>query len=165
VSGIGDLNLDNVIIKRWPDRHHLIDFASARQDYVCDLLRLGTEVVTAVPAALARPNCQRNHARFYISRCAATRTDRFAARLPHKALEKPFKMLVVIRKMARQCLFRQDDWQEYYQGLIVYLLSALKLYRLAKAPEAPLPKQVAFAGAAVVCRLIECSCKPDAAGV
>jgi hypothetical protein len=58
-------------------------------------------------------------------------------------------MLRVIRKMARKCLFDLEDWQEYYRGLVLYLLGVLKFDVLDTLPTAPLPKQVAFWAAAV----------------
>jgi hypothetical protein len=58
-------------------------------------------------------------------------------------------MLVAIRQMASKCLFNPDDWTEYYQGLTLYLLGALKFKNLdAQA------KQVAFWTAAMAVDLL-----------
>jgi hypothetical protein len=62
---------------------------------------------------------------------------------------------LAIRKMASRYLFKPDDWEEYYQGLVLYLLGALKFKNLDLVLEAPLPKQVAFWGAATVVGLME----------
>jgi len=74
-----------------------------------------------------------------------------AGKPPHRTLEKPLAMLVAIRRTARKYLFDPEDWTEYYQGLVLYLLGAMKFGNLDRIPEAPapLPKQVAFWGAAV----------------
>jgi hypothetical protein len=74
--------------------------------------------------------------------------------LPHPALEKPFAILCAIRRAAGSGLYDRDDYTEYYQGLILYLLGALKFANLDAVPEAPFPKQVAFVGAATVRRLL-----------
>jgi hypothetical protein len=75
--------------------------------------------------------------------------------LPGDTLVKPFKVLQVIRKIARNCLFDADDWDEYYRGLLLYLLGALKFNDLYDPPLAPLPSQVAVWGAAAVQQLLE----------
>ncbi len=71
---------------------------------------------------------------------------------PDPGLEKPWAILMAIRKMAGNYLWQHNDWTEYYQGLVLYLLGALKFKNLDKMDEdrTPLPKQVAFWGAALV---------------
>jgi transposase-like protein len=75
------------------------------------------------------------------------------ANLP-PALEKTVTMLAAIRKMARNCLFNPEDWREYYRGLILYMLGALKFKNLDRLPQAPLPKQLAFWAAATGVHLL-----------
>jgi len=152
-----DLNLENILVDQ-NKNVTLIDFATARRGHVLhDLLRLETEVVTKlIPEALARAELppETIHAFYQQLHYAALHPDQFISpKLPHVGLEKPFRMLVAIRKMARRCLFNQDDWTEYYQGLTLYLLGALKFKNLDELPEAPLPKQVAFWGAATIQKL------------
>jgi hypothetical protein len=68
----------------------------------------------------------------------------------------------VIRGLAGQYgLFKRDETEEYYQGLTLYLLGALKFGNLDRVPEAPLPKQVAFWGAAVVQALLGLDSCPE----
>ena len=153
-----DLNLENILVDQ-NKNVTLIDFATARRGHVLhDLLRLETEVVTKlIPEALAEANLppETIHA-FYEQLHYATFHPGQSAdpKLPHADLKKPFKTLMAIRKMARQCLFNQGDWTEYYQGLTLYLLGALKFKNLDELPEAPLPKQVAFWGAATIQKLL-----------
>jgi hypothetical protein len=157
----GDLNLENILIDPATRDVSLIDFATVCQGHALrDLLRLETEVVIMlIPPALANAGLppeiicpfyeQLHQATLHYSGQAAS------SNLPSVVLEKPFKMLWVIRKMARKCLFNSDDWREYYQGLVIYLLGALKFERLQDLPTAPLPRQVAFWGAATAQHLLE----------
>jgi hypothetical protein len=149
----GDLNMENILVV--PDTRDvsLIDFAMARQDHVLhDLLRLETGVVTwLLPEALAEAQLppETIH-RLYEQLHCATHPSGYVSvpeRL-HPALTKALVMLATIRNMARGCLFAADDWGEYYQGLTLYLLGALKFKNLDHMQQAPLPKQVAFWGAA-----------------
>jgi serine/threonine protein kinase len=155
----GDLSLENILVD--PETRHinLIDFATVRQGHsLHDLLRLETEVVTKlIPPAMAEASLppeaivpfyeQLHYATVYPERLTTSH-------LAHPTLEKPFAMLVTIREMARKCLFNLDDWTEYYQGLTLYLLGALKFKNLDQLPTAPRPKQTAFWGAASVVKLL-----------
>jgi serine/threonine protein kinase len=162
----GDLNLENILIDPATREVSLIDFATACQGHALrDLLRLETEVVIMlIPPTLAKAGLppeiiypfyeQLHQATLHYSGQMASPD------LPSAALEKPFKMLWVIRNMARKCLFNSDDWREYYQGLTLYLLGALKFKSLQDLPAAPLPRQVAFWGAATAQHLLEASLSP-----
>jgi hypothetical protein len=68
--------------------------------------------------------------------------------LSQSELKKPFEVLAAIRRMAGRCLRDPAQWDEYYRGLVLHLLGALKFADLDDLPQAPLPKQVAFAAAA-----------------
>jgi tetratricopeptide (TPR) repeat protein len=150
----GDLNLGNVLIDPETRNVHLIDFSEAREDHVLhDFLRLETEVmVKLVPEALSQhalPNSTVFD--FYQKLHCATFGDapHFSPRLPCDDLDKYFGMLVSVRQAARNYLYAGDP-SEYYQGLFLYLLGALKFGNLAREP-----KQVAFLGAATVQSLWE----------
>jgi hypothetical protein len=155
----GDLNLENVLVDPQVRDVRLIDFADARRDHILlDFLRLETEVVTKlVPAALVEAGLS---AQAMATFCEQLHDATFgpgesrALQLPHPALEKPFAILCAIRRAAGNGLYDRDDYAEYYQGLILYLLGALKFANLDAVPEAPFPKQVAFVGAATVQRLL-----------
>jgi serine/threonine protein kinase len=156
----GDLNLENILVDPETGHVNLIDFATVRQGHsLHDLLRLETEVVTKlVSAALAQGKLPPETIYpFYEQLHRVTLyPDQFTTpQLPHPDLEKPFAMLTTIRKLAGRCLFDSDDWTEYYQGLILYLLGALKFKNLDELPSAPLPKQVAFWGAATLVDLLD----------
>jgi serine/threonine protein kinase/photosystem II stability/assembly factor-like uncharacterized protein len=161
IAGIhGDLNMENVLVD--PDARDvaLIDFGMARRDHVLhDLLRLETGVVTwLLPEILAEGGLppeiicdlyeQVHH--------AARRSGHLSApqALP-SVLRKPFVILASVREMARECLYAPDVWEEYYQSLTLYLTGALKFKNLDAMPFAPLPKQVAFWGAAAAQRLLQ----------
>jgi serine/threonine protein kinase len=162
----GDLNLENILIDPATREVSLIDFATVCRGHALrDLLRLETEVVIMlIPPALAEVGLppetiypfyeQLHQATFHFS------DQMVSPNLPSSLLEKPFRILWVIHKMARKCLFNLDDWREYYQGLVIYLLGALKFKRLQDLPTAPLPRQVAFWGAATAQHLLEASLSP-----
>ncbi|NJN98279.1 MAG: AAA family ATPase, partial [Anaerolineales bacterium] len=150
----GDLNLENIMVDPAVRDVSLIDFAEARRDHVLhDFLRLETEIMTKLvaelchqhglaPAPLISYFYQQAHwAAFY--------PDQYEVQPFHPALAKPLAMLMLIRQTARQFFFKVNDPTEYYQGLALYMLGALKFTNLKHAPEAPLPKQIAFWGAAV----------------
>lgn len=152
----GDLNLENILIETANGNVSLIDFATARRGLALhDLLRLETEIISKlVPEHLIEGNAYVEKLRtLYLNLHNAS----FAAEqamLPapplSEVLEKPFQMLLSIRKMARQCLFNQDDWTEYYEGLTLYMLGAMKFKNLK-----PFPRQVAFWTAAIAYNFIE----------
>lgn len=148
----GDLNLENILVDPHTGDINLIDFADARSDYVLhDLLRLETGVITRLlpltlaeahlPAETIHPLYQALH---HASRFAETDLD--------PALEKIFTVLVTIRQAARRYLFDYDDIFEYYQGLTLYLLGALKFDNLNAIPAA---KPAAFWGAATLVDLTQ----------
>jgi hypothetical protein len=156
----GDLNLENILVDPATRDVSLIDFAAARQDHLLhDFLRLETEIVIKlIPETLANANLAAGVIRPFYDRLHKTtfQPDRSTLSSPlHHVLDKPFAMLLAIRKMASRYLFKPDDWEEYYQGLVLYLLGALKFKNLDLVLEAPLPKQVAFWGAATVVGLME----------
>jgi hypothetical protein len=156
----GDLSLQNVLVD--PDARdvHIIDFAEARQDHVLhDFLRLETGIVTKlVPEALAEAGSSvkdRGIRELYERLHQAMINPDRVAKSPHAALEKPFRMLVAIRRAAHDYLCNQNGWDEYYRGLIYYLLGALKFDDL----DTP-AKQAAFWGAAVAQDLLEPQRRP-----
>ncbi len=150
----GDLNLENVLVDSDTRDVSLIDFATVRQGHnLQDLLRLETEVVIMLlPPILAETGLSIEIIQpFYraLHEITSQLGQTVSPPLPHPALEKPFEMVRAIRRMARKSLFNMDDWTEYYRGLLIYLLGAMKFDRLDDLPTAPLPRQVAFWTAAI----------------
>ncbi len=148
----GDLNLENILVDSDTRSISLIDFATARQGHVLhDLLRLETEVVSKlIPVALveAALDPETIYTLYQKLHQITHHPNRLTSlKLPHDSLKKPFAMLYAIRNMARKCLFDADDWTEYYYGLILYLLGALKFSNLDTIPKA---RQVIFLGAATL---------------
>lgn len=154
----GDLNTENILIDPATREISLIDFATARQGHnLHDLLRLETEVlIMFIPAELDQAGLPpETIIPLYAQLHQASLYSHQTLRLPWPALEKSGQVLMLIRQMVRKCLFNPDDWGEYYRGLILYLLGALKFASLDDAPGAPLPKQVAFLGAAIAEYLLD----------
>lgn len=149
----GDLNLENVLVDPEARDVRLIDFTLARRDHVLhDPLRLETGIVTwLVPEALAKADLppETIHALYeHLHRSATSSVHLTEPSQFHPALGKALTMLAAVRRAAGEFLFDPQDWTEYYQGLVLCLLGALKFQNLDDMPQAPLPKQVAFWGAA-----------------
>ncbi len=162
----GDLNMANILVDPATRDVELIDFATVRQGHALhDLLRLETEVVIMLmPAAFAEAGLSAEAiGPLYeqLHRVTLTPERNITPNLVAASLKKPFEVLRVIRKMARACLFNLNDWGEYYQGLTLYLLGALKFGSLNRSPLAPLPKQLAFLGAAMAQYLLETPLLPE----
>lgn len=151
----GDLNMENILVDPKTRDVSLIDFAEACQDHVLhDFLRLETEVVTKIIPEILHQHSLPAEAisAFYQQLHIAVSQPSQAATPSNRALERPWVILLSIREIAKQYLRKYNDWTEYYQGLMLYLLGALKFKNLDEMDEAPapLPKQVAFWGAATV---------------
>ncbi|MGB0389038.1 MAG: hypothetical protein ACPGWR_29805, partial [Ardenticatenaceae bacterium] len=158
----GDLNFENILVDPDVRDIRLIDFAEAAPNHILhDFLHLEMEVITKLlPAALSEANLPPDTMyRFYQElECATFDFDHCPAhQLSHKALEKPFAILTEIRQAAHEGFYDRNDFSEYYQGLTLYLLGALRFSNLDQSPLAPLPKQVAFFGAAAIQELIKSS--------
>lgn len=163
----GDLNMENVLIDPATRDVSLIDFATVRQGHALhDLLRLETDlVIMLIPPALKEADLPPETIYAFYKRLhqvTGYTNPALSIKLPWPGLEKPFKLLRVIRRMARNCLFNADEWQEYYQGLTLYLLGALKFKGLQTSPLAPWPQQTAFWAAAAVQHLLEAPPSPFA---
>jgi Tfp pilus assembly protein PilF len=145
----GDFNLENILLEPQLGDISLIDFAEARQDHVLhDLLHLETEIVTHI-----LPNAIQRHQLDPVLVLVALgwRLHRAMTHPAHEhslpqypELRKPWVMLRAIRRAARRYLFDADDPSEYYQGLTLYLLGALRYKNLSQRAEHPLPKRIAF---------------------
>jgi hypothetical protein len=148
----GDLNLENVLVDPQVRDVRLIDFAEARQDHVLhSFMRLETEVaVKLLPFVLSEAELTPHAVYAFYGRlhCATFQPGQAGAHRPaHAALDRPFAILCAIREAARKGLYSRDDFSEYYQGLTLYLLGALKYRNLDEIPKA---KEIAFWCAATV---------------
>jgi len=156
----GDLNLGNILVDKTTSYLHLIDFSEAREDYVLhDLLRLETEVITHIVAKIIRQHDLPTAVtmwEFYQQLYWANQTTnqeitfyQSTKKLPHPELARPFATLMALRQEVNRYLFLYDDEAEYYQGLVIYLIGALKFRNLDHST-----KLAAFWGAAVIQQLI-----------
>ncbi len=118
----GDLNLQNVLVDMPTGFSWLIDFAETRVGpTLLDLQRLEVQVITKlmpadgdVPLASVVEMMTRLHA------------DPPLPAPPQPELQEPYTLLATIRRLARQYLMDDLDWNEYYYGLVVALIGALK---------------------------------------
>jgi len=159
----GDLNLRNILIDPAVRTAHIIDCASARQDHVLhDLLRLERDLLTdgaaqtffqadLPPTAIVRFYQQLHCA----TRGAAHDPGHFAWPTElEPALAKLFVMIATLRYAARDLLAAPGDWAEYYTGLILHLVGALKYRDLDNPAPGQQPKAIAFWAAAALCDLV-----------
>lgn len=159
----GDLNLRNILIDPAVRTAHIIDCASARQDHVLhDLLRLERDLLTdgAAQSFFQSDLPPTAIVRFYQQLHCATRG---AAHDPghfawptelEPALAKLFVMIATLRHAARDLLAVPGDWAEYYTGLILHLVGALKYRDLDNPAPGQQPKAIAFWAAAALCDLV-----------
>ena len=125
----GDLNLQNVLVDGDTGFAWLIDFAETRPGpTVFDLQRLEVQAISKLlPAALAEAGLG---AETIVDLMAALHRDPPQPNSPHAALAEPYGVLATIRRLARQYLVDDLDWDEYYLGLVVALVGALKYAEL-----------------------------------
>jgi hypothetical protein len=160
----GDLNLRNILIDPAVRTAHIIDGAAARQDHVLhDLLRLERDLLTDLAAqTFFQENLPPTAiVGFYQQLHCATQgaahdPGHFA--LPADlapALEKLFVMIATVRQAARPFLATPGEWAEYYSGLVIHLLGALKYRDLENAAPGHQPKAIAFWAAAALVGLLQ----------
>ena len=160
----GDLNLRNILVDIGARSTHIIDCAAARQDHALqDLLRMERDFLTDVlvhiffQAGLPPTTIVRLYQLVHCaSRGAPAASGHFSlpSELP-PTLYKPFILLVTIRRAARELLAEPGQWGEYYTGLIIHLVGALKFRDLDTATAGHQPKLLAFWGAAVTLDLLQ----------
>lgn len=160
----GDLNLRNILIDPDARTAHIIDCAAARQNHVLhDLLRLERDFLTDLAAqtfftATLPPTAI---VRFYrLLHCACRGESHEAGHfaLPsdlEPALEKLFIVIATLRQAAQARLAAPGGWAEYYTGLVIHLLGALKYKDLDHAAPGRQPKAIAFWAAAALVGLLQ----------
>lgn len=144
----GDLNLENILVDSETGFAWLIDFADTRRGpALYDLQRLEAQVITKLlPATVTEA---RLGPEVMVELYQALHADMPDPTAPHPALQEPYTFLVTIRRLARQFLMDDVEWDEYYRGLILTLLGSLKFAEIDVTGRA-----LAFAGAAAAQRLI-----------
>jgi hypothetical protein len=159
----GDFNLENILIDPETRDVSVIDFATVHRGHnLHDLLRLETEVVTKlIPEILkAHDLPPETIYSFYRQLDRTTFGHGLLSELEnfHPELEKAFATIKAVRQEARKCIFDTDDPTEYYRGLILYLLGALKFKNLDEIPHA---KATALMGAAATVGFLRPDGSPD----
>lgn len=155
----GDLNVENILVYPKTNTISLIDFASAREDHLLhDFFRLESEILVKLVASdLAKALLGPGHiCSFYqhLHNAIAPNSQIKVNQELHPVLTKSHDMLVLVRRTIQKYLVDHDDWSDYYQGLILYLLGALKFRSLDEQVSVPMPKQLAFLGAATLLKLL-----------
>jgi hypothetical protein len=169
----GDLNMGNVLVDPQAHTTQIIDCAHARREHVLyDLVRLETETLLhTLAAGLLRT--EQPPTLIYelygwldqVSRTEAHDHGQFALPQPLPttlpALTPTFILLSMIRNAVRDYLATPNDWREYYSGLALSLLGALKFASLQRAPVGQQPKVIAFWGAATLMHLLSNQVAPQ----
>lgn len=151
----GDLNLQNILVDEATGFAWLIDFAETRRGpTLFDLQRLEVQVITKLlPQAVAQAGLDPAAVPGLLQ---ALHTDAPSPTAPYTGLQEPYTLLLAVRRLARQYLIDDQDWYEYYLGLVIALVGALKFDELDA-----LARGLALIAAAVVQELID---KPLAIG-
>ncbi|MEW5956349.1 MAG: protein kinase [Chloroflexota bacterium] len=141
----GDLNLDNILVTPTSGVAWLIDFATTREGHnLYDFMRLETQVITKLIAHTRAGPEAVAHLMIVLHQ-----PETALHQVPTE-LRQPLLILQVIRRMVRICLYSRDNWDEYYLGLVITLLGALKFKELD-----PRTRGLVVAAAAAVRSLIE----------
>ena len=121
----GDLNLDNILVDETTGFAWLIDFAETRSGpTLYDLQRLEGQIITKLlPPAVAQADLGPE---VIVALYEALHADPPRQAAPHTALQGVYTLLANLRRLARQYLMDDRDWDEYYLGLVITLLGTLK---------------------------------------
>jgi len=121
----GDLNLQNILVDMPTGFAWIIDFSETREGpTLLDLQRLEVQVITKlVPAVWNQSQMQQAELADLL---LSLHSDTLPPLPPNPALLEPFRVLVTLRRLARQYLIDDLNWDEYYHGLVIALVGALK---------------------------------------
>lgn len=153
----GDLNLDNVLVEHYrgffPKRIALIDFATVRNnDHVLhDFLRLEASIWLYV---VSDEFSQSEFEGTVLELFRALNKDDQLNTSKYESL-KSFQILHQIREQMLWGLHNQSSWREYYTGLMIYMLGALKFDNLDSIQTTPSPKMIAFSVACLAAKQLE----------
>ncbi|MEZ4713528.1 MAG: phosphotransferase [Caldilineaceae bacterium] len=132
----GDLNLNNVLVDVATGFAWLIDFADTRHGpTLYDLQRLEVQVIIKLlPDLFAQMSALPVAAQMaaLANLLDALHADPPAPLAPDAALQEPYVLLAHIRRLARQYLMDDLEWDEYYLGLMAALMGALKFDELTE---------------------------------
>ena len=136
----GDLNVHNILVDPATGFAWLIDFADTREGpTLIDLQRLEVQVWTKLlPERVAEADESGSDDMLadaltdtVVANLAhALHADPPPARTAHTAYQEAYTVLVGIRRLARQYLMDDLDWDEYYLGTLVALVGTLKYSEL-----------------------------------
>jgi len=141
----GDLNLQNVLVDEPTGFSWLIDFAETRiGPTLLDLQRLEVQVITKL-----LPLQEEVSPEGVVEVMTRLHADPPLPPPESTALQEPYTVLATLRRLARQYLIDDMDWTEYYRGLVIALVGALKYDELD-----PRTRLLALVSAAAVDRLM-----------
>ena len=125
----GDLNLQNVLVDPPTGFAWIIDFGETRHGpTLLDLQRLEVQVITKLlPSKWSDGQLELAD---LVEMLVSLHTDSLPASPSQPILLEPYRVLVTIRRLARQYLIDDLNWDEYYLGLAIALVGSLKYEEL-----------------------------------
>jgi hypothetical protein len=143
----------NMIPQRNPQ---LIDFGQARFDHVLhDLLRLESSLILhLLPSLLAEKGYPATMSIPFTNGCTRVMAGQ-RVRPHHRAWSRSLRLCSTSGTRQNPYLGPTGDWAEYYQGLTLYMLGALKYDNLDEPVAEVVPKAIAFWGAATIQQLVQ----------
>ena len=144
----GDLNLRNIMVHKETGFAWLIDFAHTRSDgpTLFDLQRLEEHVIAEMVAPLLE---KRKNGNDLVTILNALHSDPLNSKAPRAEWQPAYTLLHKIRELAKPYLPRKGGWGEYYSGLFLVFMGALKYNRT------PYQRDLLLVGAATVQALMQ----------
>lgn len=144
----GDLTLRNIMVHQETGFAWLIDFAHTRSGgpTLFDLQRLEEHVIAEMLAPLLE---KRKNGNDLVKVLNALHSDPLNPKAPRAEWQPAYTVLHKIRELAKPYLTRKGGWSEYYRGLFLVFMGALKYNRT------PYQRDLLFVGAATVQALMD----------
>lgn len=144
----GDLTLRNIMVHKETGFAWLIDFAHTRSGgpTLFDLQRLEEHVIAEMLAPLLE---KRKNGNDLVKVLNALHSDPLNPKAPRAEWQPAYTVLHKIRELAKPYLTRKGGWSEYYRGLFLVFMGALKYNRT------PYQRDLLFVGAATVQALMD----------
>lgn len=131
----GDLNLANILLERDIGSPWLIDFAKTGMGpTLLDFQRLEVEAIAhLLPTELSKCGLT---ASSLVDLLNSLHAESHPPNSPIESLQNFYQLHCFIRNRAEHYLFDPKAWDEYYRGLVIALLGALKFKNLAEPSKA-----------------------------
>ncbi len=147
----GDLHLNNIMVETKRGNVHVIDFGKSRRDQILrDFFMLELSIFTSLFVDTQKDKEIKPEVIFdYLNQLHCSWVN---SRDPKSSvgLETPFALTLMLRRAAQAQFFQTGNWQEYYDGLFLTFLGAIKFNNLSVVA-----RQCVFWGAATAAALAQ----------